>query len=79
MTPSRLPGLKSRWVHFRVQDVHHPDPTALLLELHGEDILQGKVLYLSDSGMTEGAYAVIEVGGVEQPVIVAVKRILGVL
>ncbi len=68
---------KNRWVHFRVCDVYHPEPAALLEELHGEDLLQGRVVDLTDWGGHEGAYAVIEVEGIVEPVIVAVDRILG--
>jgi len=71
--------LRNRWVHFRIRDVYFPDPQTLLMELYGNDLLQGKVVDLSDSGMQEGAFAVIEVEGIKQPVIVLVGRILGVL
>jgi hypothetical protein len=69
--------LKNRWVHFRVCDVYMPDPEQLLIEMHGNDVLEGKVIDLSDSGMEEEAFAVVEVEGLKQPVIVPVERILG--
>lgn len=71
--------LKDRWVHFRIRDVYHPDPAAVLRDLHSNDVLLGKVIDLSDSGMQEGAFVVVEVDGIEQAVIVPVERILGVL
>ena len=71
--------LRNRWVHFRICDVYIPEPKELSIALHGDDVLQGKVVDLSDSGTQELSYAVVEVEGVEQPVIVPVKHILGAL
>ena len=62
-------------VHFKVRDVFVPDPEKLLLELYGDQLLQGTVDDLSDSGMQTGAFAVVRVEGIEQPVIVPVERI----
>jgi hypothetical protein len=71
--------LRDRWVHFRICDVYHPDPAQVLIDLHGDDVLSGKVVDLSDSGMQEAAFVVVEVEGVRQAVIVPVERILAVL
>lgn len=71
--------LRNRRVHFKIRDVHIPDPHELLVELYGNDLLQGKVIDLSDSGIQERAFAVVQVEGLKQPVIVPVERILGVL
>ena len=60
--------LKNRWVSFRILDVYLPEPLKLLMDLHGRDILQGQVVDLSDNG-TE-SFIVVEVEGIEQPVIV---------
>jgi hypothetical protein len=65
---------KNRWVSFRILDVYIPDPMKMLMNLHGRDILQGKVIDLSDNG-TE-AFIVVEVNGMDQPVIVPAGRIL---
>jgi len=62
-----------------MRDVYFPDPKDVSIALHADDILQGKVIDLSDSGNQELAYAVIEIEGLNQPVIVAVERILGAL
>jgi hypothetical protein len=70
--------LRDRWIHFRIRDVYHPDPAQVLIDLHGNDVLSGKVIDLSDSGMQEDAFVVVEVEGIEQAVIVPVERILGV-
>jgi hypothetical protein len=68
--------LRNQRVHFRIRDVYHPDPTQVLSDLHSNDILTGKVIDLSDSGMQEDAFVVVEVEGLEQAVIVPAERIL---
>jgi hypothetical protein len=68
--------LKNRWVHFKICDVYLPDPRQLLIELHGNDVLEGRVIDLSDSGREAEAFAVVEVAGIGQRVIVPVQRIL---
>jgi hypothetical protein len=71
--------LRNRWVNFKIRDVFIPDPQKLLIELYGNDLLQGRVVDLSDSGREEEVFAVVEVEGVHQPVIVPVASILSVL
>ena len=71
--------LRHRWVHFRICDVYHPDPAQVLFDLHGSDVLLGQVIDLSDSGLQRDAFVVVEVEGLEEPVIVPVERILGAL
>jgi len=68
--------LKNRWVHFKISDVYLPDPRQLLVELHGNDVLEGRVIDLSDSGREAEVFAVVEVAGIGQRVIVPVQRIL---
>lgn len=68
--------LRNQWVSFRIGDVYLPDPQQILLELHGNDLLKGRVADLSDHGMQREAFAVVEVEGLKQPVIVPVDRLL---
>jgi hypothetical protein len=70
--------LKNCWVEFKIGDVFIPDPETILVELHSADILQGKVLDLSPSGVNEETCAIIEVEGLKERVIVPVDRILSV-
>jgi len=49
------------------------------MELHGKDLLQGRVIDLSDSGNQSEAFAVVEVDGLTQPVVVPVKHIKGII
>lgn len=71
--------LRDRWVHFRVRDVYLPDPHEMAFEMHGDDLLQGRVIDLSDSGAQGGTFAVIEVSEFQRPIIVPLDRILGVV
>jgi hypothetical protein len=66
-------------VHFRIRDVYHPDPAQVLIELHGNDVLLGKVIDLSDSGLQAAAFVVVEVEGLEQALILPVERLLGIV
>ena len=71
--------LRNRWVHFKIRDVYIPDPAKVLVDMYGVDLLQGRVMDLSDSGRADGVFVVVELEGIEEPVIVPVERILGVL
>lgn len=75
----RVPDIKNRLVNFNVRDVYMPDPRDMLLELYGNIVLQGKVVDLTDSGINKNMYAVVEVEGVDNHVIVPVECIVGVL
>jgi hypothetical protein len=67
--------LRNQRVQFKICDVYHPDPAQVLSDLHGGDLLTGKVVDLSDSGMQKEVFAVVEVDGIEEPMIVPVERI----
>jgi hypothetical protein len=71
-----MADLRNRWVHFKIRDVYHPDPTQVLIDLHGNDLLTGRVIDLSDSGLQKDAFVVVEVPGIAEPVIVPVEQIL---
>lgn len=69
--------LKGQYVRFLVRDVHVPEPTTILHELHGEDELKGKVLDLSDSAQVEGSpFVVVKVRRLRRPCVVSVDRLL---
>lgn len=78
-------GMKDRWmdlrdqrVQFKICDVYHPDPTQVLVDLHGHDFLVGKVVDLSDSGTQRDAFVVVEVEGIVELMIVPVECILSI-
>jgi hypothetical protein len=63
------------WIQFRIDDAYVPEPAQILMELHGNDFLQGKLIDVSDSGAQDDAFAVVEVEGLSQPVVVAMKNV----
>jgi predicted ester cyclase len=69
--------LKDHSVNFRVCDIFYPDYEQVLFSLHGNDVLQGRVIGLSASG-EDVSFAEIEVDELEQRVIVPVDRILDI-
>jgi hypothetical protein len=71
--------LRDRWVNFRMSSVYHPAPPDLALHLHGGDLLQGKVLGYSDSGTKQRAYVIVKVDLFDDPIILPMEAVLGVL
>jgi hypothetical protein len=63
------------WVQFRINDAYVPEPAQILVELHGTDLLFGKIIDISDRAIGEEAFAVVEVEGLSQPVVVAMKHV----
>jgi hypothetical protein len=74
---SQSRAMIDRWVHFRIRDVFHPEPAALLDRLHGDDILQGRVIEMTKSSTDDQAYVVVEVPDMAWQLIVRVDRVLG--
>ena len=70
--------LKNHTVNFRICDIFYPDYQQVLFGLHGNDVLQGRVIDLSASEATDVSFAEIEVDELEQRVIVPIDRILGI-
>lgn len=62
-------------VSFPLRDVYLPSPQEILLELHGDEILQGRILDYSDGGTGGLTYAVVAVEGLTQPVIIPVEKL----
>ena len=73
--PTRVRDVRNRWVNFQINDIYIPDPGQILNELHGNDLLQGRVIDMSDGGTELEAFAVVEVEGLKQPVVVPMNRI----
>ena len=70
--------LKHRQVTFQICRVHLPEPCDVLMQLHGNDLLQGEVLDVTADRGTQTWYAVVQVTGVKELVIVPVEQIMGV-
>jgi hypothetical protein len=62
-------------VQFRINDVYVPEPAQILMELHGQDQLQGHIMDVSVSEIQGESFAVVEVEGLSQPVVVAIKHL----
>lgn len=65
------PELVGRRVQFRVRDVHLPDAAVVLDQLHGNDLLQGRVIEFTERAIDGGLFLVIDVDGLLQPVVLA--------
>jgi hypothetical protein len=74
----KLKNVRNSWITFRICDAYVPEPAQILMELHGKDQLEGKVIDVSDAGFQQVAYAVVEVHGLSQPVVVPMKYVKGV-
>jgi hypothetical protein len=48
------------------------------MELHGEDLLHGKIIDVSDSSSQDEQFAVVEVERLAQPVVVPIKHVRGI-
>lgn len=70
--------LRNQLVKFKICDIYLPEFQKVLCEIHGNDLLKGRVLDLSDSGLTEEAFAVIAVDDIADMIIIPVDRILSV-
>lgn len=70
--------LKNHTVNFRICDIFYPDCQQVLFSLHGNDILCGRVIDLSDAATLDSSFAEIELDELQQRVIVPIDRILGV-
>ena len=73
---ANIVDLLDQQVRFKVADIHTPHPLFVLYELHGNDLLEGRVVDLSDSGELKEAFAVVKVEQVRQYLIVPVERLV---
>lgn len=70
--------LKNQTVNFRICDIFYPDYQQVLFGLHGNDVLRGRVIDMSESGTIGGAFVEIAVDDLDDLLIVPLDRILGV-
>ena len=78
MWDEKIVDLKNHTVNFRICDIFYPDYQQVLFGLHGNDVLRGRVIALSDGGEVETSFAEIDVAELERRVIVPIDRILGI-
>ena len=75
-----LGQLRNRWVCFKLRDVFVPPAHELLERLHAEDLLQGRVVGITEKGGAgQETYLVVEVLGIESAVVVPLPRVLSVV
>jgi len=63
--------VQNRWVQFKIDDIYIPEPAKIYRQLRGEP-LRGKVVELCSSGPQEKVFAVVEVEGLRERVIIPV-------
>lgn len=62
MTREAFEQLRGKSVEFLVRNIYLPDPVTVLSELHGEEMLTGTVIDLSDDARNEeAAFLVVQV------------------
>jgi len=69
-------ALRNQRVCFHVSDAYVPEPTHILSELHGRDLLHGPVIGFSDRGPEKNAFVVVEVEGLSRPIVVPIEKLL---
>ncbi len=65
--------LYGKRVEFFINDVHLPDPTEILAELHGQDVLSGHVTDLTECRAEGEVFAVIDVEAMTRPLVVPTR------
>ena len=68
--------VRAQIVQFKIRDIYYPEPTQVLVALYSDNLLIGKVVALSDSGMHKDAFVAVVVEGLEEPLIVPVERLV---
>jgi len=63
-------------VQFHINDIYVPEPAQILAALHGQDLLRGRIVGLSDHGAQRNAFAVIQVDGFREQVVVPVAKLV---
>lgn len=70
--------LLNRFVRFKVSDVTIPGPQEVVNELYGDDIVQGKVVEITESGALEQAFIVVKVEGMNALLILPAEKVIGI-
>jgi hypothetical protein len=60
----------ARRIAVRLRDIYLPDPQQVALELFGDQVLEGRVIDVSDNQQPGGAYAVVEFPQLDTPAVV---------
>ena len=73
MATEQFTFLLNRFVRFKVSDVTIPGPQEVVNELYGGDIVQGKVVDITESGAPEQAFIIVKVEGMK-PLLIHSRR-----
>lgn len=60
-------------MRFRIRDIYVPDPEELLLNIHGDHIVEGDVVDFSEGNVPGEYFALVEAVELNQRVLVPVK------
>jgi hypothetical protein len=61
-----------------LRDVYNPPAVELLAMLYAEQVVEGTVVDVSSSGTERQAFVVVQLAGVDTPVVVPSDRILSI-
>ncbi len=78
MTTEQFAFLLNRFVRFKVSDVTIPGPQEVVNELYGRDMVQGKVVDITVSGTMEQAFIIVQVEGMNAPLILPAEKVIGI-
>lgn len=67
--------MQATLVSFPIREIFLPSAADVLLQLHGDELLQGQIIDYSDGGERGRTFAVVRVEGLPQPVIVPVEKL----
>ena len=77
VTNHQFTFLLNRFVRFKVSDVTIPAPQTVVTELYGGDIVQGKVVDITESGTDEQAFIVVKVEALKDFLILPAEKVIG--
>lgn len=78
VTSQQLTFLLNRFVRFKVSDVTIPGPQEVVTELYGGDIVQGKVVDITESGTQRQVFIVVKVEAMKNFLILPVEKVIGI-
>ena len=82
VTTEQFTFLLNRFVRFKVSDVTIPAPQEVVNELYGGDIVQGKVVDITESGAPEQAFIqafiIVKVEGMKPLLIIPAEKVIGI-
>lgn len=77
MATEQFGFLMNRLVRFKVSDVTIPAPQTVVTEIYGRDIMQGKVVDITESGTDEQTFIVVKVEAMKDVLILPAGKVIG--